>query len=738
MRFDVYPSERRSWRERARGCGLALLLAAPLLARGAEAPLDFAPSGALGTAPETALSFSALYEENRDLKIGDFVTVDLLAHAVTRLWHDTLHGYEEQVVAPRLGAAVDRLLAALATEPDAPATRANRDFLQLLAALLAERPAGLSESAAAEYRLVLAADGETASPLFGYRLDYSQFAPRGAYAASEARRRFFRAYRYAATALFPLAPSAALGLDPATGRRLLDQLRQLARLGAQPEPDQALAALQAGIADLLPGQPASVDLAFVRQAGARPDDALAWGRALLKRAQRDGRQPRVLHARIDAGKLEPGLTARDAATGYRFAPLLEALDSQIFQRLVYDATGAWRGPPSAAKPLGLGTIEGFGPAKVRPLADEWVAALGVAPLQGQLAERGETAFERYPGWGDLRKMATGGRGLEGLRVKLFADYLKPSGPDWPQRVETVKGMWAEFKHAELLYQAQSHTATGKGLAAGDDDPAARGATIEPAPRAIAALRQFGAELAKRLPEPLSPRWNQLGEQLRQAETLAAARVAGKPLSLEEQAFLRGLPKRLDALAGSPSEPLVVDIHTGAEGREPDILHAATGFARETVATVDGQAYRGARYRFFGFRDRQRWTDEAWRGTLAGLPGGSERQSWRLKSTAPLVRAAVLARAGGDERPQPVEVVLVEAAAGAQLDAWAAERKLKVQHQGVRARLELPLSQVPALAQQPWVAHVAPPGPPMEPASPAPATVAPPVAPPGERPRSSAP
>lgn len=737
MRCCVSHSRRRSWRERARSGGLALLLVLPLLARGADAPLDFALSGALGTAPKTALSFSALYQENRDLGIGDFITVDLLAHAVTRLWQDTLRDYEEQAVAPRLGAAAERLLAALATEPDTPATRANCDFLQLLAALLAERPAGLSEKAAAEYRLVLAAEGETASPLFGYRLDYSQFAPRGAYAASEPRRRFFRAYRYAATALFPLVPSAALGADPATGRRLLEQLKQLARLGEQPESNKALAALQASIAELLPGQPASVDLDFVRKAGAPPDDALAWGRMLLKRAQREGRQPRVLHARIDVGKLERGLMARDAATGYRFAPLLEALDSQIFQRLVYDATGAWRGKPAAAKPLGLGAIEGFGPAKVRPLADEWMAALGVAPLRHQLRERGETAFERYPKWRELRKMAAGGRGLEGQRVTLFTAYLAPSGPDWPQRVETVKGMWAEFKHAELLYQAQSHTATGKGLAAGDDDdPAARGATIEPTPQAIAALRQFGAELTRRLPEPLRPRWKQLGEALQQAEALAAARAAGKPLTLEQQAFLRGLPKRLDTLAGLPSEPLVVDIHTGVEGREPDILHAATGFAREAVATVDGQAYRGARYRFFSFHDRQHWTDEAWREMLAGLQAGQQRQSWRLKSTAPLVRAVVLARAGRDDRPQPVELVLSEPAAGARLDAWAAERKLKAQHQDVHARLELPLPLVPALAQEPWVAHIAPPGPPLEPLEPA--TLAPPVAPQGERPPPSAP
>jgi len=383
------------WRTLARGGILALLLAGPALARGGEAPPDFNRfSGVLGTAPETSLSFAALYEENRELAIGDLITVDLLAHAVTRLWQDTLPVYETETVAPRLNAAAAALLKALAQEPDSPATAANRDFLQLIHALLAGQPDGLSERAKAEYQLAQDAAGEAPSPLFGYRMDYSQFQPRGAYAESEARQRFFRAYRYAATALFPLIPSAALGLDAATGQRLLEQLAQLARLTRAPgqEPAKALSALQASIADLLPGQPASVDLQFVAGVAAPPNDPLAWGRALLKQAQQAGRQPQVLSASLDVGRLEPGLTARDALTGYRFAPLLEVADSRVFQRLVYNATGAWPGKDPAQKPLGLGVIEGFGPAKVRPLVDEWVAALGVTPVQAQLKQHGETAF----------------------------------------------------------------------------------------------------------------------------------------------------------------------------------------------------------------------------------------------------------------------------------------------------------------------------------------------------------
>lgn len=359
-------------------------------------------------------------------------------------------------------------------------------------------------------------------------------------------------------------------------------------------------------------------------------------------------------------------------------------------------------------------IEGFGPAKVRPLVDEWIAALGVTSLREALAQQGETAFQNYPQWGDLQKIVTGSRGLEGLRIKAFTTYLNSPGRDGPQRAETVKGLWTEFKHAELLYQAQSYTATGKGIEVEPSDPAKRGAVIEAAPHAIRALQAFSAELARRVPETVRPRWRELNGLLQRAAKVAGIRA---PLALEDQAFLRGLPKRLDQLAGRPSLPVVVDVHTGVDGRSPDILHSATGFAREAVLTVDRQSYRGARYRFYSFGDGERWTDERWREALASRTAG-ERHAWRLKLTPPLVRDVVLARAGRDEKPQPVAVVLTDAAAGAPLEAWAAERKWAVQHVEAQATVTLPLVQVPELAQQPWVAHIALPPPPMEPLQPA--------------------
>jgi hypothetical protein len=96
---------------------------------------DTRPSGVLGASPETALSFTELYAENRALGIGDYITFDLAAHAFTRLWRDTLRAWEEATLQPRLQTAVAALTGALAQQADTPIREANQDYLELLQAL---------------------------------------------------------------------------------------------------------------------------------------------------------------------------------------------------------------------------------------------------------------------------------------------------------------------------------------------------------------------------------------------------------------------------------------------------------------------------------------------------------------------------------------------------------------------------------------------------------------------------
>ena len=211
-------------------CLLGIILSTMLCMGRALGATERDYSGALSALPETALSFAELYKENRRLAIGDYITFDLFAHAFTRLWHESIHVYEQDIVEPLLGRLIEQLRTALAEQPESAATQANRDFADLLHSLLNQQPVTLSATADAELQLLQAAAGPAPSPLFGYVIDYTQFTPRAAYAESTGRARFFRTYRYAATVLFPLRPSAALGLTPEHAKQLSEQLRQLAQL----------------------------------------------------------------------------------------------------------------------------------------------------------------------------------------------------------------------------------------------------------------------------------------------------------------------------------------------------------------------------------------------------------------------------------------------------------------------------------------------------------------------------
>lgn len=668
-------------------------------------------SGTLSTLPKTSLSFAEVYQENKRLAIGDYITFDLFAHAFTRLWHESIHAYEQEIIEPLLRRLIEQWRTILAKQPESAVTQANRDFADLLHSLLNQEPSiTLSATASAELKLVEAAAGPIPSPLFGYTIDYTQFTPRAAYAESAERARFFRTYRYAATVLFPLRPSAALGLRPEQAQQLSEQLKQLAQL-AQTDTMLAIAVgdLQKAVSEFFPGRSSSIDLAFLIAALSK--DAAISGSHLLEQARQKQLQPEVIHGVVDRSALEPELSARDALTGFRLVPLQESLDSRIFQSLIYDATGAWLGKNTdSVKPLGLGQITGFGPAKVRPLVDEFVAALDVPPLTEKLTQAGEQNFADYAkAWTEAgRKVAQIG-GAEALRVGLWQQYLMAADASLDQRIETVKGMWTEFKHAELLYQAQAYTVTSKGISvdSAGDDPAARGATIEAVPDAFTALLTMGTKIADAIPS-LRPRWTQLNAQLTQAIELAKKVRDGGTLTLTDEAFLRALPKQLMSLSKQPSKPLVVDIHSHSDGRQIEILYAAIGYAREQVIMQNELPMRGARYHFYSFSRQQpeRLTDAAWQAELSQqIPSEQRHSAWRRKLAPELEREMVLAHARADSKAHPINVQLSKEGAS-ELSKWASAHKIELQSiDDTTVLLELPLRVLPELARKSWVTRL---------------------------------
>ena len=655
-------------------------------------------SGVLSDLSETQLSFPELYAENRQLDIGDFITFDLAAHAFSRLWHSSIQAYEDDIIQPHLTTVIEQLQAALAEQADDPVTQANRDIAQLLAALLSDNTEDLSALARQEHALIIAASGQQLSPLMGYNIDYSQFQARGTYAESEQRSRFFRAYRYAASVFFPFRPSAALGVGPDQGQKLTQQLVQLAQIAqAKPALGHAIRTLHDAILHFFPGRYASLSLAQI--ATIPPEQ-------LLQHARQTNTQPEVLYGLIDASQLEAGLSVHDALTGFRLAPALETISSRTFQRLVYNSTGVWQG--GKPEPLGLGQIPGFGPAKVRPLMDEFIASLGMPVLTDQLRANGEQNFAGYEqAWLAIQHTIDQLSGQEAARVKLWQRYLDSTQDAfWPQRSETIKAWWTELAHAELLYQAQSYTVTGKGIRLEANDAAARGATIEARPDAFLGLLALSADLAAQAPA-LRMRWSAYTALVLQAAELAQKIADGDHLNLDDEAFLRALPEQFEQLTETPSQALIVDIHSGIDGPQAEVVYAATGYVREQVVERDNLLFRGARYRFFSFSQpaAERLTDEAWRMQLKQLYAERAISTWRQKLAPELRRDWILARATQDQTPR---ALVIHSSAVTQTAAWLTQHDPN--HSVVETDLllsHLTPALIETLARQPEVHYIEP-------------------------------
>jgi hypothetical protein len=614
--------------------GAGLLAALPALAVGG-APAAAALQTVAGTpATATAPGLLTLYARNRAEGIPNYVTEDLLLIGYSLAAREATKALEDQAIRPRFAdfiAALATGLAALPTAtaaaqtPDATpavtaqATQANRTYLAVLLALLgtdqaAARAALPAGPALAEFDLVVAAQGIAPSPLWGYPLDYGQFKPRGRYTEDPALAAYFRAMRYAGALLFPVQGSAATGVTPETAARMTVQALQLVgviaadpRLKEQRDTLEGLLAWHFGPADDL----SDADLGQVR--AAHPDAApAAVAQSLLAYAKTHGHQPRILGGLVDADRLEPGLTTRDVLTGWRLLPARYSADSAAFQRLVYDATGAYQGGVADADgtaPFGLAVIAGQ-PVKGYPTYRELLALLGSEQAASELKQAGEERFAGYQEAArDARKVLDAAAGGNGAHLRFLRDALAAPATDRAARDNAAAAFWTWQRYLDVLYAKQSYTVSGKGL---ELDPARPGATLEPSTDLYRALGTLVAEQQRQAPDTAP--WQAFGTLL---ERVVKISEQHQPAA-DDQAFLNDLDRRLLALGGGTADtPIVVDIHVNPAAGQ--VVEEAIA---DAVVVRQGKA-RGARLSHREFKQPldQRLDDAGWRARLAAEAKG---------------------------------------------------------------------------------------------------------------------
>jgi outer membrane protein OmpA-like peptidoglycan-associated protein len=554
-------------------------------------------------APASPRGIFDVYAGNRAEGRPNLITEDFILLGYAMTLDRALADAEEQGLLLDSLRIVEELERALReSSEESEAATGALDYLAVVHALLTGAdPSGAGP--AAEVKRVREASGIARSDLTMQNLDYSQFRPRGRYTRSPALARYFQGTRFAGTVLFPVVATQATGVSPEEADRLTAEALSLARAfkrssGLLPRYNginQRLSVLFGPAEDLT-----LADLWSVRDA-MPPREARS---RLLERARHNGHQPAILAAPVDVSKLESGITASDALTGWRLFPLRYTPDSAAMQQLVFDRVKHYRGTghPESLAMIGGEPVKGF------PLAREIMALLG----SGEAIRDLDAADERnYEGYAQAFRRAAlslrAGNDVSTRQLRIISEWLQAGGDgNGRQRLGSALGFWTWTRYNNFLYAKQSYTAVLKGvpLIQPRND-----AWIEPSPVLYLKLAAQLDALKNAIPGPNLPAMAQV---LRQCAELSKAEGRAAGLTAHQIEYLNGLDLELLKLTGRTDRPIVVDVHT--EPNSGLVLEEAIAFPGiATRQLANGHVATGARFNHREFKQSiaRRLDDDEW-------------------------------------------------------------------------------------------------------------------------------
>lgn len=554
-----------------------------------------------------------LYARNRTDGIANHVTEDLLVAAYGVLREHTAAEMERSVLMPRLQTLAERLGKALEPGNEDHAQLARRHVAVIAALLDGSVPA--DAIVAAEVERVRKADGIQSSGMWGIRLDYGQFRPRGRYEGDEVMERYFRAMRYAAGVPLLLRPSRATGVSAERADLNARTALHLSHaLMDSPVVRAAYASVDAPLTweygqpdDLTPAALLEID-ASIRQGGTGTAKG-GWtiAAAIADRAPLPG----IVDVVMEVDRLGQNETPYSAATAWRLFPARATAESAAFQRLVDTKLGAYTGQCTVL-PLTVSTARGQ-KTKGYPSLYEVLALLGDLPAESWMRQTCMPDFENYAAARTRAADAlTRGSGLNSAQWR-FSQRALGDAESPTARSNVLLGFWTWQRHAGVLYAKQSSTPRPKSFSL---EKARSGASIAPSPAFFDGLRALALEHAR---YGARNTWNGFAGVLDRLSALALRTRLGQPLDAADDAYLNDIDRTLLALTGGThDQPIVIDVHTNAE--DGQALYEALGRPR---IVMRGTA-RGGLFTHYEFRDsmQQRLTDSEWRSRVdAGKPGG---------------------------------------------------------------------------------------------------------------------
>ena len=571
-----------------------------------------------------AHSLFALYRNNRAAGIPNYITIDLPLVTYSLLRQHSIQSLETNEILPlveqmlsELNNTIEEKFSVVDVQGKDAAYRnalvANQQYVLLLQSLLQGHALPqLTTESLEELDNIIAAAGVGHSSIWGRDVDYTQYKPRGHYTDTEETMGLFRVLRYAGSQTFCVISSAATGVSSAEQALQTHQIQQLTSMLRS---NDKLAQLRKSLNASLEWQfGAADDLtdADIYRALSNADhwSAEEIGDHLLRYAQENQRQPRIVDMLVNTALLEAGRSITDTVTGWRLLPSRYSVQGASQQALLFNRTYSYTGD-KATKPFGLGIVGGR-QVKAFPTALEWIALLGEEDALASLDTASETAFEGYAdafgAAGDLLKEL---KGAELMDAEIIRAVFNDSDalPDYDNQSLLAFQSWQRY--INVLYVKQPYTVGAKSF------------TAQVLPRNTADLDiatdlyltlGFSARLHHE--NTRIAQWLDFADHMDRLAELSMRRNFGASLSMGDVSYLNSLDKAFSALIGTGDMPVVVDVHTDPNSGQ--VVQHATGYARTVnVNSTEQQPMRGARMSFEEFKQPigNRLTVESWQKRL---------------------------------------------------------------------------------------------------------------------------
>ncbi len=587
--------------------------------------------------------FWHVYETARYQGLPVLVTTDSLLNAYHGLFDTLLQRMEEAALFDQCVVMTEALYAGAAdqwnTATDAAVkedARLNVAYFSVAASLLqgaSTAPDAVADLVDTELALVDSAAGLDASPILGYREDYSQYKPRGHYTRSDKLEKYFKTMMWYGHTAFYINPRDDISDELAVSLTRRAVLVASTLTGAA---KQAWAAIYdptsflVGRADDLTVDDMQKVLAEVFGSSQPAADATAdAGKiAAVREALNKLAPPRIqTAAKVDSD----GSDSREEnqrsfrVMGQRYIP-----DSYAFQQLVWDYVG--EAPDNKREfPMGLDVMTVLGSDQAYRIAKEdfgqdqfknWESQIKKINDEFTSKDAGVWPASLYTGW------------LESLQQAMaFPADTAPAfmrSRAWARKsLNTALGSWTELRHDTILYAKQSVVAEGDG----GEEPESAG-YVEPYPAFYAKIAELATTLRQSMDDyQLTDQQaaEKLDDMIVLAQTLATIaqkELDGEQLSEEERVTILWYGARLEGLEtwntsepgttlspAAEKSPLVADVHTGYLSNAA--LEEATGYPLVLYVAfeLNGklQLLAGASYAYYEFTAPldKRLTDEEW-------------------------------------------------------------------------------------------------------------------------------